>query len=100
MSDLEIFGWGMAGAVASFCSIVVLPELQRLYSGEITIDRQRIIVAVIRAAIFMSIGGIVAVVLSDASQPRRAAFFYGAGWEGLLKGGGAGLNMLGRKLQG
>lgn len=93
MSSLEIFGWGLAGAFVSYVAVFVLPELRRLLDKEADFDKRRLVIFGIILLFFVGVGGLLTLAIGDASVPKHA-FFYGAGWEGIvLKGGGEGVSL-------
>ena len=90
MSGLETFVWGVAGSFVAYLAVFVLPELRSL------LEQEKSDVGSLRVTVFVAImlamiigGGLLAVAIGDASEPKHA-FFYGAGWEGFLKGAGEG----------
>ena len=97
---MEIFFLGVIGAFTAFTSIVVLPQLQGALDGSLEHQKKHIVIAGIMVVFFMLSGGLVAWVLGDASEPKRAAFFYGAGWQAFAKGGGTLVTIAGSQLKG
>ena len=60
----------------------MLPSLLR---NEFTLTKKNALIFLLVMSALVLCGGVMAIVLGDATKPKHA-FFYGAGWEALVKG--------------
>ena len=86
LSTFETFLWGCAGGGAAYLLVFALPELRNLWNQQIPFPSMgRVIVALLLAAVFITLGGVAAVVIGDAREAKHA-IAYGIGFEAILGG--------------
>jgi hypothetical protein len=86
LSDAETFAWGAVGAVVALLVVHVLPWAIALTKGaDAHIAFWRVVGAVLMFAIFALGGGVVAMLVGDATEAKQA-IAYGLGWQGLIGG--------------
>lgn len=84
MSGLETFLWGLGGAALGYIALNILPILTAEIEGkEVRVQWGWLFAALF---IYVLVGGLLAVVIGDATSPKHAAF-YGMGWNTIVKGG-------------
>ena len=86
MTNWETFLWGCAGGGAAYLLVFAMPELRRLWNtGAPMPPISRVVVALMLAAVFITLGGVAAVIVGDAKEAKHA-IAYGLGFEALLGG--------------
>lgn len=87
MSGFDTFLWGCVGGGAAYLLIFALPELRKLYQDPNlqAPSLGRIIVALLIAAGFISLGGVTAFFVGEATEAKHA-IAYGLGFEATLGG--------------
>ena len=86
MGDAETFWWGIVGAMMSYSVVFLTPNIPALLAEDLELRPRRIFLFGLVMTFLVGLGGLLAVAMGDALQPKHA-LFYGAGWEGLFKGG-------------
>lgn len=86
LSDGSTFKYGAVGAVVALLVVHVLPWALALAGGaDVNISVGRIIGVVLVLGVFIVGGGIVAILVGDATEPKQA-IAYGLGWQGTIGG--------------
>lgn len=96
LSNGEVFRYGVLGALMALAAVHVLPFAFELAKGAtLTITVGRVIGVVLIVAVFVGVGGGIAVVLAQSTDGSKQAIVYGLGWQstigGFIQGTRAGL---------
>ena len=87
LAQHEIFLWGVTGAFMALVAVQGLPLAEALLRGELAWRPTpgRLLGLTGFVAFFLGLGGAVALLLGDATEPKHA-IAYGLGWQAILGG--------------
>jgi membrane associated rhomboid family serine protease len=86
LSGAETFAYGALGSFAALLVVHALPWGISLSQGaEVHITPVRVFGVFLIVAVFIVAGGVFAMALGDADQPKQA-IAYGLGWQGSIGG--------------
>ena len=87
LSDWTAFKWGVVGALMALLAVQGLPIAAKLARHELDWEPNLSGTLGVLAftSFFLGLGGGVAVLVGEATDPKHAVF-YGLGWQGILGG--------------